>query len=113
MTYPVTTIGEEAFGECVGLTTLTIPSSITDLGDGAFWGCSGLTDVYSYIADLSTVKSGRTLFWVWSGSWVPNDTYDYSSRTLHVLPGRAEAYWADKYWSPYFGQIVDDLKPNA
>ena len=114
ITFPnsVTTIGQEAFGECSGLTTLTIPCSVTSLGDGAFWGCNGLTDVYSYIADLSKVKSGRTLFYVWSGSWIPEDSYDYSGRTLHVLQGTAEAYRADKCWNPYFGQIVDDLMPD-
>ena len=115
ITFPnsLTTIGEEAFGECTGLTTLTIPGSITALDDGAFWGCSGLTDVYSYIADLSNVKSGSTLFWVWSGSWIPEekDSYDYSGRTLHVLQGKADAYRAHEMWSPYFGQIVDDLMP--
>ena len=108
----VTTIGQEAFGECSGLTTLTIPCSVTSLGDGAFWGCNGLTNVYSYIADLSKVKSGRTLFFVWSGSWIPEDRYDYSDRTLHVPHGTAEAYRADECWNPYFGQIVDDLMPD-
>ena len=109
----VTTIGQEAFGECSSLTTLTIPCSVTSLGDGAFWGCNGLTDVYCYIADLSKVKSGRTLFYVWSGSWIPEDSYDYSGRTLHVPHGTAEAYRANEYWSPYFGQIVEDLMPDV
>ncbi len=39
---PVTSIGDYAFYECSGLTSVTIPSSVTSLGDGAFEGCSGL-----------------------------------------------------------------------
>ena len=52
------------------------------------------------------------MFWVWSGSWIPEDSYDYSGRTLHVLRGRADAYRADEHWNPYFGQIVEDLMPD-
>ena len=108
----LTTIGMEAFSECSGLTTLTIPGSVTFIGDGAFWDCRGLTDVYSYIADLSKVKNGRTVFAAWSGSWIPEDTFDYSGRTLHVPQGKADAYRADEHWNPYFGLIVDDLMPD-
>ena len=41
----VTSIGESAFAFCSGLTSLTIPSSITSIGDWAFSGCSGLTSL--------------------------------------------------------------------
>ena len=43
--YPVTSIGDEAFDECSGLTSVTIPNSVTSIGDGAFGGCSGLTSL--------------------------------------------------------------------
>lgn len=39
----VTSIGENAFDGCSGLTSLTIPSSVTSIGEDAFYGCSGLT----------------------------------------------------------------------
>ena len=39
----VTSIGEYAFNGCSGLTSLTIPSSVTSIGESAFYGCSGLT----------------------------------------------------------------------
>jgi len=42
---PVTSIGYAAFGNCFGLTSVTLPSSITSIGDVAFYSCSGLTSV--------------------------------------------------------------------
>ena len=41
----VTSIGFAAFNSCSGLTSVTIPSSVTNIGDGAFNSCSGLTSV--------------------------------------------------------------------
>ena len=41
----VTSIGGEAFRDCSGLTSLTIPSSVTSIGDCAFFGCSSLTSL--------------------------------------------------------------------
>ena len=41
----LTSIGEEAFYECTGLTSVTIPNSVTDIEDYAFAYCSGLTSI--------------------------------------------------------------------
>ena len=41
----VTSIGEYAFYGCSGLTSLTIPSNVTSIGESAFDGCSGLTSL--------------------------------------------------------------------
>ena len=41
----VTSIGENAFHDCSGLTSLVIPSSVTSIGESAFSGCSGLTSL--------------------------------------------------------------------
>ena len=48
----VTNIGERAFAGCNGLTSVTIPSSVTSIGYCAFYGCSGLTSV--------TIQNGVT-----------------------------------------------------
>ena len=45
ITYAVTGIGSDAFYDCPGLTSVTIPSSVTSIGSQAFDGCSGLTSV--------------------------------------------------------------------
>ena len=37
--YSVTSIGNYAFEECTGLTSVTIPNSVTSIGDGAFREC--------------------------------------------------------------------------
>lgn len=41
----VTSIGEEAFEDCTGLTSITIPSSVTSIDAHAFNGCTGLTSI--------------------------------------------------------------------
>ena len=38
-------IGDYAFKNCSGLTSLTLPSSVTRIGDYAFYNCSGLTSL--------------------------------------------------------------------
>ncbi len=45
-------LGYGAFSGCSGLTSLTIPSSVTEIGESAFHGCSGLTSL--------TIPSGVT-----------------------------------------------------
>ena len=42
--YIVASLGESFYG-CSGLTSITIPSSVTSLGESCFYGCSGLTSI--------------------------------------------------------------------
>lgn len=42
---PVTGIGNVAFQDCRGLTSIAIPGSVTSIGGGAFEGCYQLTDI--------------------------------------------------------------------
>ena len=50
--YSVTSIDEDAFNMCSGLTSITIPSSVTSIDENAFSGCSSLTTI--------TIPSGVT-----------------------------------------------------
>ena len=43
--YSVTSLGDECFYECSGLTSITIPSSVTSLGGSCFYECSSLTSI--------------------------------------------------------------------
>ena len=45
-------LADYVFYECSGLTSLTLPSSVTSIGGGTFYGCSGLTSM--------TIPSGVT-----------------------------------------------------
>jgi hypothetical protein len=71
---PVTSIGEQAFYRCEGLTSITIPNTVTSIGSAAFYSCTRLTSVYCL-----------------GNSPVPTDDssvflYD-SSPTVYYLPG--------------------------
>lgn len=48
----VTKIGCYALSNCIGLTSLTLPSCVTEIGEGAFLNCRGLTNF--------TIPSGVT-----------------------------------------------------
>ncbi len=41
----ITAIGDYAFYDCDGITSIIIPDSVTDIGDYAFYGCSELAEI--------------------------------------------------------------------
>ena len=65
----VTSIGNSAFENCTGLTSITIPSSVTNIGTAAFFQCLNLTSItipssvtsigsnaFAYCTGLSTMR---------------------------------------------------------
>ena len=58
-TYTVTSIGNWAFRDCSGLTSVTIPNSVTSIGDLAFTDCIGMTSV---TIGNSVTSIGRAAF---------------------------------------------------
>ena len=59
VTYNVTSIGEEAFYYCEGLTSIEIPNSVTSIGVSAFDSCERLTSV---VIGNSVTSIGESAF---------------------------------------------------
>ena len=62
--FTVTSIGDFAFKECFGLTSVTIGNSVTSIGDGAFQGCYELTSI---TIPNSVTSIGSSAFYACSG----------------------------------------------
>ena len=89
----VTSIGYCAFLGCSGLTSFTIPSSVTSIGWGAFCGCRGLTSIYVYTEKLPNM--GSDVF----------DGCDAKKCTVYVPKGTYDDYWLSEFG--YFENIVE------
>ena len=86
----VTSIGDSAFSDCTGLTSVTIPNSVTSIGDSSFSGCSGLTSI---TIPNSVTSIGEAAFFECEGltevnisdlsAWCKIDFSDYSANPLY------------------------------
>ena len=54
--YRVTRIGDQAFYNCSGLTSIEFPANLTSIGSYAFYGCPGLTSI-EFPANLTSIGS--------------------------------------------------------
>ena len=88
----VTTIGNYAFYECSGLTSISIPSSVTSIGEAAFYGCRSLEEVTMEATEPPIL-----------GFWAFNET----AGTLQILvpSGAVNYYKSAEGWSDYEGKI--------
>ena len=90
----VTEIGSSAFSDCRGLTSVTVPSSVTKIGDNTFSGCSGLTSVY--VSWKTPLLNGADKF----------KDVDKQSCTLYVPQDTSGEYYLSE-WGDYFDNIVE------
>lgn len=83
----VTSIAQQAFYGCCGLTNVTIPNSIVNIGDSAFKECSGLTNV---TIPNSIVSIGDSAFEGCSGlanMTIPNSVIDIGASAFYGCSG--------------------------
>jgi hypothetical protein len=52
---PVTRIGDYAFYGCVGLKSVSIPTSVTSIGTEAFYGCTGLSQSFNIPSGVTSI----------------------------------------------------------
>lgn len=105
--YDVILISGNAFYNCSGLTSLTIPNSVTSIGYGAFYGCSGLTSVtipnsVTYIGDVafSYCSSLTTLTIPNSVTSIGNDAFSYcTGLTSITIPNSVTSIGAGAFYN--------------
>lgn len=83
-TYQVTAIGDYAFKNSPGLTSVSIPNTITSIGEDAFYNCSGLTNV---TIPNSVTSMGRWAFDGCSGLLSVNISTSLTSLRDYVFFG--------------------------
>ena len=83
----VTSIGNSAFSDCSGLTSISIPNSVTSIGNGAFYYCSGLTSIS---IPNSVTSIGNSAFYYCSGLTsisIPNSVTSIGNSAFYYCRG--------------------------
>ena len=91
----VTSIGDSAFYNCNGLTSVTIPDSVTCIGSSAFDGCTGLTSV---TIGNSVTSIGPSAFWLCNGLTsitIPNSVTSIGSSAFSYCRKLQDIYITD------------------
>ena len=108
---PIKEIAPNAFENCTGLVSVTIPANIQVIGDAAFKGCTGLEEIYCLSAvpiDLSKVFASRTrVMLTRSGEVITQfEGIDFETCILYVPAGSKKLYEQAEGWKQ-FKNIVE------
>ena len=79
----------EAFAGCTSLTSITLPASITAIYNNVFVGCTGLTSIYAMRTEPRSANTNNF------------DAATYSNATLYVPEEAYQAYQTTAPWSSF------------
>lgn len=87
----VTKISIGAFSNCTGLTSVTIPNSVTEIGYYAFFGCEGLKEIRCLIANPDKVVLSDDVF----------EGVNVASCVLHIPAEAVKKYKKLNPWNEF------------
>jgi hypothetical protein len=107
-TYSVTSIGNDAFINCSGLISVTIPVGVTTIGDSAFQNCTALINVTINNPSIITLLNTNSFTNV-SGNLNSKITFYKTSSNSDLSPEwqTIAGYYANKNYLNYDNQYVN------